>query len=97
MEWLINIADEAAEIKANREDKGRTRDLEVRNQTGGANEACSDWLHMRQRLSVLKLLSTSLEIFKSGSVRFWFDVSGETRETAAQVVTFKQPAQTFYK
>lgn len=30
-------------------------------------------------------------------MRFWFDVSGETRETAAQVVTFKQPAQTFYK
>lgn len=47
VEWLINIADEAAEIKANREDKGRARDLEVRDQTGGANEACSDWLHMR--------------------------------------------------
>lgn len=42
-EWPINIADEAAGIKANREDKGCTRDLEVGEQSGGASEACSDW------------------------------------------------------
>lgn len=45
VEWPINIADEAAGIKASREDKGCTRDLEVGEQSGGASRACSDWQH----------------------------------------------------
>lgn len=43
VEWPISIADEAAGIKANREDKGCTGDLEVGEQSGAASQACSDW------------------------------------------------------
>lgn len=43
------------------------------------------------------IIDFPLETFKSGLVWFGYDVSGETGEGAAQDVTFKQPAQTFYK
>lgn len=43
------------------------------------------------------IIDFPLEICKSGLVWVGYDVSGETSEVAAQDVTFKQPAQTFYK
>lgn len=61
------------------------------------------WSMQRLDMFVLKIICLEmiidfpLEIFKSELVWFWYDVSGETSEMAAQDVTFKQPAQTFYK